>query len=81
MEIRAIWESTSHPKNPEAGNKKSTKPTLFVLGEENQKSFAMITNWLTSPPVLGYANYQLLFTLYTYASWNGLGAALDQTQQ
>ena len=41
----------------------------------------MIINWLTSPPVLGYANYQLPFTLYSYASWTGLDAALDQTQQ
>ena len=70
-----------HPTNPEAGNKKSTKPTLFVLGKENQKSSAMITNWLTSPPVLGYSDYQLPFTLHTDASWNGLGAALNQTQQ
>ena len=70
-----------HPTNPEARNKKSAKPTPFVWGEDQQKSFEMIIGRLTSPPVLGYADYQLPFTLHTDASGTGLGAALCQTQK
>ena len=70
-----------HPTNPEAKNKKSVKPTPFVWGDDQQKSFEMIIDRLTSPPVLGYANYQLPFTLHTDASGTGLGAALCQTQE
>ena len=51
-----------HPANPEARNKKSAKPTPFIWGEEQQKSFEMIINRLTSPPELGYVDYQLPFT-------------------
>ena len=70
-----------HPTNPEARNKKSAKPTPFVWGDDQQKSFEMIIDRLTSPPVLGYADYQLPFTLHTDASGTGLGAALCQTQE
>ena len=69
-----------HPTKPEAKNKKSAKPTAFVWGDQ-QKSFEIIIDRLTSPPVLGYADYQLPFTLHTDASWTGLGAALCQTQE
>ena len=41
----------------------------------------MSIDWPTSPPVLSYANYQLPFTLHTYTSGTGLGAALSQTQE
>ena len=41
----------------------------------------MIIDRLTSPPVLGYADYQLPFTLHTDASGTCLGAALCQTQE
>ena len=70
-----------HPTNPEARNKKSAKPTPFVWGDDQQKSFEMIIDRLTSPPVLGYADYQLSFKLHTDASGTGLGAALCQTQE
>ena len=70
-----------HPTNPEAKNKKSAKPTPFVWGEDQQKSFEIIIDRLTSPPVLGYADYQLPFILHTDASGTGLGAALCQTQE
>ena len=70
-----------HPTNPEARNKKSAKPTPFVWGEDQQKSFEMIIDRLTSPPVLGYADYLLPFTLHTDASGTGLGSALCQTQE
>ena len=70
-----------HPASPEAKKKKSAKPTPFVWGDDQQKSFEMIIDRLTSSPVLGYADYHLPFTLHTDALGTGLGAALCQTQE
>ena len=67
-----------HPTNPCGKRKKSDKATPFRWDDEQQKSFDTIKERLTNPPVLGYANYQLPFTLHTDASGNGLGAALYQ---
>ena len=70
-----------HPTNPESRKLKAAKPTPFVLGEEQQRHFEMIINWLTSRPVLGFSDYQLPFILHKDASGIGLGVALSQNQQ
>ena len=65
-----------HPTNPEAKMKASVRPTPFIWGDEQQRSFDTIIDRLISPLVLGYANYQLPFSLHMDASGTGLGAAL-----
>ena len=67
-----------HPTNPEAKMKASVKPTPFMWGVEQQSSFDAIIDRLTSPPVLGYADYRLPFPLHTDASSTALGATLCQ---
>ena len=69
-----------HSTFPEAKMKASVKPTPFMRGVEQQRSFDTIIDRLTSPPVLGYADYRLPFSLHTDASGTGLGAALYQRQ-
>ena len=69
-----------HSTNPEAKMKASVKPTPFMRGVEQQRRFDTIIDRLTSPPVLGYADYRLPFSLHTDASGTGLGAALYQRQ-
>ena len=70
-----------HLTNPEARKKKSAKPSPFVWGEDQQKSFEMIIDLLTSNPVFGYDAYQLPIILHTDVLGTGLGAALCQTQE
>ena len=69
-----------HPTNPKANMKASIKPTPFKWDEEQQRSFDTIIDRLTSPPVLGYADNWLPFSLHTDASATGLCAALYQRQ-
>ena len=69
-----------HQTNPKAKLKASAKPTPFIWGDEQQQSFDTIIDRLISPPVLGYADYRLPFSLHTDASGTGLGAALYQRQ-
>ncbi|XP_071995821.1 uncharacterized protein [Engystomops pustulosus] len=47
---------------------------------EREAAFQMLKQRLTEPPVLGYPDYSLPFTLYTDASKQGLGAVLSQLQ-
>ena len=69
-----------HSTNPGAKKKSSVTATPFEWGTEQQKSFETIVRRLTNPPVLGYADYRLPFSLHTDASGSGLGAALYQRQ-
>ena len=69
-----------HPTKPGGKKKSSENATPFRWDDEQQQSFDTIKERLTNPPVLGYADYKLPFTLHTDASGNGLGAALYQRQ-
>lgn len=47
-------------------------------GENQETAFQTLKQLLTSPPILGYADYTLPFELHTDASKDGLGAVLYQ---
>ncbi|MCG8030631.1 MAG: DDE-type integrase/transposase/recombinase, partial [Candidatus Thiodiazotropha taylori] len=70
-----VIQPTLKPKK-----KASTTSTTFRWGEAQQKSLDRIIEQLIGPPVLGYADYKLPFSLHTDASGTGLGAALYQHQ-
>jgi hypothetical protein len=61
-------------------SKKSVKKKTFktLQWRQEKESFRKLREALVSPPVLGYANYNLPFELHTDASQNGLGAVLYQ---
>ena len=70
-----------HPTNAHGKKKPSSeKATPFKWTDEQQQSFETIKDQLMNPPVLGYADYRLPFTLHTDASGTSLGAALYQQQ-
>ena len=58
---------------------KSSKP--YNWGPEQEEAFQKLKNALSSPPVLGYANYASPFEVHTDASLKGLGAVLYQKQE
>ena len=60
--------------------KASVKPTPFIWGDEQQRSFDTIIDKLIRPPVFGYADYRLPFSLHTDTSGTGFGTALYQRQ-
>ena len=57
---------------------KSSKP--FHWGPEQEEAFEKLKNALSTPPVLGYANYDTPFEVHTDVSLKGLGAILYQKQ-
>nr|KAG5692917.1 hypothetical protein BaRGS_031421 [Batillaria attramentaria]KAG5699313.1 hypothetical protein BaRGS_004250 [Batillaria attramentaria] len=57
----------------------STKPWNWGLEEEC--AFQRLKEILSSPPILGYADYDRPFQLHTDASQQGLGAILYQEQE
>ena len=57
---------------------KSSKP--FHCGPEQEEAFEKLKNALTTPPVLGYANYDTPFEVHTDSSLQGLGAILYRKQ-
>ena len=69
-----------HPTNAHDKKKQTEKATPFKWELEQQQSFEAIKDWLMNPPVLGYADYRLPFTLHTDAAGTSLGAALYQWQ-
>ena len=56
------------------------KKVQFEWTDIQQKSFEVLKEKLTEPPVLAYADYRLPFKLHTDASTTGLGAVLYQHQ-
>ena len=63
------------------GKSKWSIPRIrFIWNEECQKAVDLLKQLLTSPPVLGYADYTTPFILQTDASGVGLGAVLSQIQ-
>ena len=47
-------------------------------GEEQRRDSSALKEYLTTPPVLAYADYTKPFILHTDASYDGLGAVLCQ---
>lgn len=68
---------THRGKTPGRGNK-PIKAVPWKWSEREMEAFETIKEKLTSPPVLGYADYSKPFVLHTDASAKGLGAVLYQ---
>lgn len=58
---------------------KGFKTPPFLWTERCQEAFECLISCLTSPPILGYPDFRLPFTVHVDASSTGLGAALYQT--
>ena len=56
------------------------KKTTINMTPEAVEAFNILKEKLTTPPILGYADYSLPFEVHTDASAQGLGAILYQTQ-
>ena len=56
------------------------KKSPFEWTDSQQKAFETLTEKLTNPPVLAYADYRCQFKLHTDASSTGLGAVIYQNQ-
>ena len=73
-----------HPtnkKNLGSKRKKSSKPSPWKWGPEEQNAVDLIIEKLTNPPVLAYADFSLPFIVNVDASGTGLGAVLYQEQE
>lgn len=69
------------PKVSSAKDKKNKqKKKEFRWDKEQQDAFENLKKLLTTPPILGFADYELPFELHTDASKLGLGAVLYQEQ-
>ena len=60
------------------GKRKQPSQKPWVWEEEQETAFSHLKDILSSPPVLGYADYTLPFELHTDASAKALGAILYQ---
>ena len=70
-----------HPNTSYKNGKKIKTAKPFAWGKEQQEAFETLKAALSTPPVLGYADYNLPFEIHTDASHNGLGAVLYQRQK
>ena len=71
-----------HPaKKMRKGKLSSVQTPDWKWGSEQQVAFDKLKSLLTSPPILGYAQYGKPFILHTDPSHEGLGAVLYQEQQ
>ena len=70
-----------HPNTGYKNGKKVKTAKPFVWGKEQQEAFETLKAALSSPPILGYANYDIPFEIHTDASHKGLGAVLYQRQE
>ena len=57
------------------------KSTKIEMTPEAIRTFNVLKEELTNPPILGYADYTLPFDLHMDASVQGLGAVVYQEQQ
>ena len=62
------------------GNPKPVNSVSWHWGAEQQKAFDSLVEALSSPPILGFADFSIPFELHTDASTSGLGAVLYQVQ-
>ena len=69
-----------HTTNQKARKKKAPKRVPLKWETKHQMSFDTLTDRLTHPPVLAYADFKLPFKVHTDASFDGLGAVLYQCQ-
>lgn len=60
--------------------KKSSSQRKWQWGDAEQTAFQNLKEALTTPPIPGYPDYQMLFEVHVDASQAGLGAVLYQTQ-
>ena len=68
------------PGKKQKGTMKPADKKAWISGLEQDTAFGRLKAILSSPPVLGYADYTLPFELHTDASSQGLGAILYQVQ-
>jgi transposase InsO family protein len=77
---KPLSELMPAPTRTKAGRRKQQVPVEWKWGDEQDKAFTKIKELLSSPPILGYADYSTPFELHTDASQQGLGAVLYQKQ-
>ena len=71
------YETKNGRKHKKTGrNTLKNKPVPWKWTETEQRAFECIKEKLTTPPILGYADYRKPFILHTDASSKGLGAVL-----
>lgn len=68
------------PPTSQKSRKNSKAPPSWEWGGDQEKSFQQLKRHLSSPPILGFPNYNEPFELHTDASLLGLGAVLYQLQ-
>lgn len=68
------------PPTTQKSRKNSKTPPSWKWEDKHEKSFQQLKAHLSSPPILGYPDYNLRFELHTDASLLGLGAVLYQDQ-
>jgi hypothetical protein len=66
-------------KSKKTSKKKTTIPD-WTWQEEEDEAFQTLKQCLSSPPILSYPDFNLLFEVHTDASASGLGAVLYQRQ-
>jgi transposase InsO family protein len=69
------------PAKKTRGKRPARPQKPWTWGEAEQKSFDTLKAALTTPPVLGYADFTQPFLLHTDASVQGLGAILYQEKE
>lgn len=60
--------------------KKSSSQRKWQWGDREQTAFQYLKEALTTPPILGYPDFQMPVEVHVNASQAGLGAVLYQTQ-
>lgn len=71
---------TKISKKQKRYGRKNHKPVPWRWTDVEEMAFTIIKEKLTSPPILGFADYSMPFELHTDASSKGLGAVLYQNQ-
>ena len=69
------------PPTTQKSRKNSKTPPNWKWGEQQEKAFQQLKAHLSSPPILGYPDYNKPFELHTDACLSGLGAVLYQEQE
>ena len=69
-----------HPNTFSKKSKKVTSSKPFIWGTEQQTAFDQLKQSLSSPPILGFADFGLPFEFHIDAPLKGLGVVLYQKQ-
>jgi len=78
--VKPLNEVMPDPTKSKKGAKKTKVAREWKWGPEQETAFQSVKQLLSSPPVLGYADYSSPFELHTDASGCGLGAVVYQIQ-